>query len=196
MSIEKKDYIEEIPKTVDVIAEEWDISSNPEKANETQEVTTEISESGSELMNDIVSGDIKWLNDALTKIDEMPDVPVEATKTIKDYLAEWNVMWAITEALDFIGDMFWAFLNTKTWWTFIEEYDDILNNLESINFDAMAKSGIEKHIKKLEIKRDNKTDINKKLSITYIISIFKEQLLKKEKPNIKKIWLLENNITK
>jgi hypothetical protein len=54
---------------------------------------------------------------------------------------------------------------------------------------------IEKQIHKLEIKRDNKSDTNKKLSITYIISIFKEQLIKKTEPNLNKFSQLENNIT-
>ncbi len=195
MSIEKKDYIPEMPQTTDATVEKWDVILNPEKNNETKELSTEISESGNELMNEIVSGDIKWLNNALIEIDKMPDMPVESTKTIKDYLKEWNVMLAIAETLDFIWDMFWSFLNTKTWWTFIEEYDDILNNLEEIDFQNMNKSDIEKQIKKLEIKRDNKSDINKKLSITYIISIFKEQLIKKTEPSIKSFWLLEKNIT-
>jgi hypothetical protein len=50
----------------------------------------------------------------------------------------------------------------------------------------MTKEDIESQIKKLEVKRDNKSDINKKLSITYIISIFKEQKIKKTLPNIDK----------
>lgn len=192
MSVEQSEYNEEIKKsesndTAEVL--------NTQENNEKKEIINTTSTASDNLMNDITSSNIKWLNEALSKIDKMPDVPEKSKKTFKEYVKEWNIMWAVTEALDFIWDMFWSFLSTKNWWTFTREYSNILNNLEDIDFQKMNKSEIEQQIKKLEIKKNSKSDINKKLSITYIISIFKEQLIKKSEPNIDKFWLLERNMT-
>lgn len=154
-----------------------------------------ISSETNDLTNEIISWQIPELDNALQQIDAIPDISEKDKKWIKEYLKEWDFTWALNEAFTFIGNMLSSFLNFKKWWNILEEYGDILNNLESIDFVNMTKGTIETTIKALETKIKSNWNISKKLWLTYIISIFKEQLIKKDEPNIEKFELLKNNIS-
>ena len=138
---------------------------------------------------------IPWLNNVLTEIENQPDVPAETKKTLKEYLAAWDYMWALTEAFDLIGDIFWSLMSITSW-TISETYNNILDNLKDIDFANMSKDIIGEQINKITGKINSETDINKKLSITYILSTFKKQFALKDNSKLNEHELLAKNITK
>lgn len=165
------------------------------KWKELNEALDSFSIEENDLMNEAISGDTKELKTVLDNIDDMEEVSEEEKKTIKEYLKEWNIMWAITEAIGFISRIFGSFFGKTMEGFFSENYSKIISGLDKIDFENMTKEDIESQILWLEIKKDNITDANKKMAVTYVISIFKDELALKSNPDLNKYELLKENLT-